>query len=32
MIIGKINDTEINIPTSWGDVPYKNYIAFHKSE
>ena len=30
MIIGKINDTEINIPTSWGDVPYKSYIAFTK--
>ena len=32
MIQGKINEELINIPTNWGDVPFKKYIEFLNHE
>jgi hypothetical protein len=32
MITAKFNGVDVNIPTSWSDVPYKNYISYTKTD
>jgi len=32
MITAKFNGVDVNIPTSWGDVPYKNYVLYTKTD
>lgn len=32
MITAKFNGEDVKIPTSWSDVPYKNYISYTKTD
>ena len=32
MITAKFNGDDVKIPTSWGDVSYKNYISYTKTD